>query len=221
MPIGEDMVRVGWSVFAAAAALVLGAQAAHAHFLELLPSAYIVAADSDRTVTLDMVFTHPMEGGPTMDMGPPVQFGVLSNGRKTDLRTALAGKSVLIVDDDIRNIFSLASVLEAHDMRVLHAGTGREGIDQLKRHPDVDVVLVAIMMPEMDGYQTMRAIRAMAELDGLPVIAVTAKAMKGDREKCIEAGATDYIPKPVDIDHLLSLLRVWTADRVLLPGRPA
>ncbi|HYG90706.1 MAG TPA: response regulator, partial [Azospirillum sp.] len=130
---------------------------------------------------------------------------------------SLAGKKVLIVDDDIRNIFSLVSVLEAHDMTVLHAASGLEGIEQLKKHPDVDIVLVDIMMPEMDGYQTIRAIRSMDELDGLPVIAVTAKAMKGDREKCIEAGATDYVAKPVDIDHLMSLLRVWTAGRVVVP----
>ncbi|WP_425429149.1 HAMP domain-containing protein [Azospirillum thermophilum] len=125
----------------------------------------------------------------------------------------LAGRRALVIDDDIRNIFSLASVMEAHDMEVLHAESGREGIQLLRQHPDIDVVLVDIMMPEMDGYQTMREIRAMEELRGLPVIAVTAKAMKGDREKCIEAGATDYLAKPVDIDHLLSLLRIWTSMR--------
>ncbi|PWC41744.1 diguanylate cyclase [Azospirillum sp. TSO22-1] len=132
---------------------------------------------------------------------------------------SLAGRKVLIIDDDVRNIFSLASVLEAHDMTVLHAESGREGIETLSRHADVDVVLVDIMMPEMDGYQTMRVIRSMPELEGVPIVAVTAKAMKGDREKCIEAGATDYVPKPVDIDHLLSLLRIWTAAGVVLPER--
>ncbi|RUQ66618.1 response regulator [Azospirillum doebereinerae] len=136
---------------------------------------------------------------------------------------ALAGKRVLVIDDDIRNIFSLASVMEAHAIQVLHAESGREGIEILKRNPDIDVALVDIMMPEMDGYQTMREIRGIDALRHLPMIAVTAKAMKGDREKCIEAGATDYIAKPVDIDHLLSLLRIWTAKgtRTVLRGLPA
>ncbi|MCG5240970.1 HAMP domain-containing protein [Azospirillum doebereinerae] len=136
---------------------------------------------------------------------------------------ALAGKRVLVIDDDIRNIFSLASVMEAHAIQVLHAESGREGIEILRRNPDIDVALVDIMMPEMDGYQTMREIRGIDSLRHLPMIAVTAKAMKGDREKCIEAGATDYIAKPVDIDHLLSLLRIWTAKgtRTVLRGLPA
>ena len=129
---------------------------------------------------------------------------------------SLAGKRVLVIDDDIRNIFSLASVMEAHRIEVLHAESGREGIERLRADPGVDVVLVDIMMPEMDGYETMRTIRSIEEFRGLPMIAVTAKAMKGDRDKCIEAGATDYIAKPVDIDHLLSLLRIWTAKG----GRP-
>ncbi|WP_211100502.1 HAMP domain-containing protein [Azospirillum sp. TSH100] len=124
---------------------------------------------------------------------------------------ALAGKRVLVIDDDIRNIFSLASVMESHRIEVLHAESGREGIERLRADPNVDVVLVDIMMPEMDGYETMRTIRSIDEFRALPMIAVTAKAMKGDRDKCIEAGATDYIAKPVDIDHLLSLLRIWTA----------
>ena len=124
---------------------------------------------------------------------------------------SLAGKRVLVIDDDIRNIFSLASVMEAHKIEVLHAESGREGIERLRADPSVDVVLVDIMMPEMDGYETMRTIRSIDEFRALPMIAVTAKAMKGDRDKCIEAGATDYIAKPVDIDHLLSLLRIWTA----------
>ncbi|WP_247871944.1 response regulator [Azospirillum sp. TSO35-2] len=129
---------------------------------------------------------------------------------------SLAGKRVLVIDDDIRNIFSLASVMEAHAIEVLHAESGREGIERLRADPAIDVVLVDIMMPEMDGYETMRTIRAIDDFRSLPMIAVTAKAMKGDREKCIEAGATDYIAKPVDIDHLLSLLRIWTARG----GRP-
>jgi CheY-like chemotaxis protein len=123
----------------------------------------------------------------------------------------LAGAKVLIVDDDIRNIFSLTSVLESHDVEVLHAERGKDGILILEQTPGVDVALIDIMMPEMDGYETMRQIRSKAELADLPLIAVTAKAMKGDRQKCLDAGASDYIAKPVDIELLLALLRVWVA----------
>ncbi|MBO0750400.1 MAG: response regulator, partial [Porphyrobacter sp.] len=121
----------------------------------------------------------------------------------------LAGKRLLIVDDDIRNIYSLASVLETHGAEVLHAERGAEGIALLEQHPDIDVALIDIMMPEMDGYETMRRIRANPRLAHIPLISVTAKAMKGDRQKCLDAGASDYIAKPVDIDLLLALLRVW------------
>jgi CheY-like chemotaxis protein len=123
----------------------------------------------------------------------------------------LAGAKVLIVDDDIRNIFSLTSVLESHDVEVLHAERGKDGILILEQTPGVDVALIDIMMPEMDGYETMREIRRLPELSNLPLIAVTAKAMKGDRQKCLDAGASDYIAKPVDIELLLALLRVWVA----------
>lgn len=121
----------------------------------------------------------------------------------------LAGAKVLIVDDDIRNIFSLTSVLESHDVEVVHAERGEDGILILEQTPDVDVALIDIMMPEMDGYETMQQIRRRPELGELPLIAVTAKAMKGDRQKCLDAGASDYIAKPVDIELLLALLRVW------------
>ncbi|MGH8727380.1 MAG: response regulator, partial [Burkholderiales bacterium] len=120
----------------------------------------------------------------------------------------LAGKKVLIVDDDIRNIFALTSVLERHEMQVSYSEHGRDGIDSLKRNPDLDIVLMDVMMPEMDGFETMRRIRAIDEFAKLPMVALTAKAMKGDREKCIEAGASDYIAKPVNIEQLLSMLRV-------------
>jgi signal transduction histidine kinase/DNA-binding response OmpR family regulator len=125
----------------------------------------------------------------------------------------LAGAKVLIVDDDIRNIFSLTSVLESHDVEVLHAERGKDGILILEQTPGVDVALIDIMMPDMDGYETMREIRRLPELSSLPLIAVTAKAMKGDRQKCLDAGASDYIAKPVDIELLLALLRVWVARR--------
>ncbi|MBE9229309.1 HAMP domain-containing protein [Phormidium sp. LEGE 05292] len=121
----------------------------------------------------------------------------------------LSGKKVLIVDDDVRNIFALTSMLESHQMQVLYAENGRDGISVLQNHPDIDLVLMDIMMPEMDGYETMQAIRQNPQFQNLPMIALTAKAMKGDREKCIEAGASDYITKPVDNDQLISLLRVW------------
>jgi CheY-like chemotaxis protein len=123
----------------------------------------------------------------------------------------LAGAKVLIVDDDIRNIFSLTSVLESHDVEVLHAESGKDGILILDQTPGVDVALIDIMMPDMDGYETMQQIRKRPALAELPLIAVTAKAMKGDRQKCLDAGASDYIAKPVDIELLLALLRVSVA----------
>ncbi|MFD5080163.1 HAMP domain-containing protein [Streptomyces sp. NPDC058371] len=118
-------------------------------------------------------------------------------------------EKVLIVDDDIRNVFALTSVLEQHGLSVLYAENGREGIEVLEQHDDVTVVLMDIMMPEMDGYATTTAIRRMPQFAGLPIIALTAKAMKGDREKAIESGASDYVTKPVDPDHLLSVMEQW------------
>jgi signal transduction histidine kinase/DNA-binding response OmpR family regulator/HAMP domain-containing protein len=135
------------------------------------------------------------------------QRQLLDRSRQSD--PILAGKKILIVDDDIRNIFALTSILEQHHMQAVYAENGFDGIEKLTQHPDFDIVLMDIMMPEMDGYQTMHAIRKMPEFASLPIIAVTAKAMKVDRTKCIEAGASDYLSKPVDPDQLLSLLRVW------------
>jgi signal transduction histidine kinase/CheY-like chemotaxis protein/HAMP domain-containing protein len=123
--------------------------------------------------------------------------------------TVLAGKKILVVDDDIRNIFAMTSILEPHNVNVLSAETGRAAIETLQSTADVDCVLMDIMMPDMDGYDTMRAIRKLAKFRSLPIIALTAKAMKGDREKCIEAGASDYVSKPVDSEQLMALLRVW------------
>ena len=138
----------------------------------------------------------------------------------------LAGRKVLVIDDDIRNIFSLTSALEEHGVELHYAESGRSGIEILQRMPDADAVLVDIMMPGMDGYQTIQEIRSMPAFSTLPLIAVTAKAMKGDRQKCIEAGASDYVAKPVDIDQLVSVLRVWfqraeqsrAVDRVTAPN---
>ncbi|EGX61233.1 two-component system sensor kinase [Streptomyces zinciresistens K42] len=124
-----------------------------------------------------------------------------------------SGEKVLIVDDDIRNVFALTSVLEQHGLSVLYAENGREGIEVLEQHDDVAVVLMDIMMPEMDGYATTTAIRRMPQFAGLPIIALTAKAMKGDREKAIESGASDYVTKPVDPDHLLAVMDQWMREQ--------
>jgi signal transduction histidine kinase/CheY-like chemotaxis protein/HAMP domain-containing protein len=130
----------------------------------------------------------------------------LSPAKQDDV--VLAGRKMVVIDDDIRNIFSLASALEEYGIELSYAESGRAGLELLDAKPDVDVVLVDIMMPDMDGYETIREIRARSGLHDLPIVAVTAKAMKGDRQKCIQAGASDYVSKPVDIDHLVSVLRV-------------
>jgi CheY-like chemotaxis protein len=121
----------------------------------------------------------------------------------------LRGRKVLVVDDDARNIFALTTMLENHEMQVISATNGRQAIDIIKKEPGIGVVLMDIMMPEMDGYQTMQEIRKDPDLRALPILALTAKAMKGDRDKCLAAGASDYVAKPVNTNELLSLLRVW------------
>jgi signal transduction histidine kinase/DNA-binding response OmpR family regulator/HAMP domain-containing protein len=142
----------------------------------------------------------------------------LSQEKRDKLATAhaadqkLSGRKILIVDDDLRNIFALTSALETHEMKLTLAENGRKGIEALRANPDVELVLMDIMMPEMDGFEAMRAIRKMPEYRELPIIALTAQAMKGDRVRCIEAGATDYIAKPVEIDQLLALMRVWLPE---------
>ena len=130
----------------------------------------------------------------------------LAKTRRQD--AILSGRTALVIDDDIRNIFSMASALEEFGVGLHYAESGRAGLDLLAQHPEIDVILVDIMMPDMDGYETMREIRSMTRYANLPIIAVTAKAMKGDRSKCIEAGASDYVSKPVDIDYLISVMRV-------------
>jgi len=124
----------------------------------------------------------------------------------------LEGKKILMVDDDARNIFAITSALERSKVDVVYAENGRIALERLREQPDIDLVLMDIMMPEMDGYEATRAIREIERFRNLPIISVTAKAMVGDREKCIQAGASDYIPKPVDLDQLFSLLRVWLPD---------
>jgi CheY-like chemotaxis protein len=126
--------------------------------------------------------------------------------------SVLAGKKVLVVDDDMRNLFAMASLLERFGMEVLTAENGKEAVGMLQEQTGIDIVLMDIMMPEMDGYATLREIRKIKRLDSLPVIAITARAMKGDREKCLEAGASDYAAKPVESGHLITLLRRWLAQ---------
>jgi CheY-like chemotaxis protein len=138
---------------------------------------------------------------------PPGKQRMLESLYTTDV--ALTGKKALVVDDDVRNIFALSSLLERHGMTVASATTGQEAINQLETEPDLQIVLMDIMMPQMDGYETMQRIRKNARYRRLPIIALTAKAMKGDREKCLEAGASDYIAKPVNTNQLLSLVRMW------------
>ncbi|PZH08291.1 hybrid sensor histidine kinase/response regulator [Streptomyces sp. NTH33] len=164
----------------------------------------------------------PAAGRRSAQQGPQDQPGQVSQEQWTAGAAAEAdtvaggsrgirfgGEKVLIVDDDIRNVFALTSVLEQHGLSVLYAENGREGIEVLEQHDDVAVVLMDIMMPEMDGYATTTAIRRMPQFAGLPIIALTAKAMKGDREKAIESGASDYVTKPVDPDHLLTVMAQW------------
>jgi len=123
----------------------------------------------------------------------------------------LRGRTVLVVDDDVRNIFALSSLLERHGLRVVTATNGRDALKLLDGSSDTALVLMDIMMPEMDGYETIRKIRGKSDYRMLPIIALTAKAMKGDREKCLEAGASDYVAKPVNTDQLMSLVRTWVA----------
>jgi CheY-like chemotaxis protein len=138
---------------------------------------------------------------------PPEKKRMLE--RLTTSDESLVGRKALLVDDDARNIFALSSVLERRGMRVLTATTGREAINLLEENPELAIVLMDIMMPEMDGYQTIEMIRKQPAFRRLPIIALTAKAMKGDREKCLEAGASGYLAKPVNTEQLLSALRMW------------
>jgi CheY-like chemotaxis protein len=123
---------------------------------------------------------------------------------------SLSGKKVLVVDDDVRNVFAMTSCLEAQRVQVLYAEGGKKGVELLEKNPDTDAVLMDVMMPGMDGYEAIRAIRRNPRYHSLPIIAVTAKALKDDCEKCLQAGASDYLPKPVEPDRLLEVIRLWT-----------
>jgi CheY-like chemotaxis protein len=173
---------------------------------------------SVRSLTESLVVRHAATPGELLDetaMFLHRPISTLSEDRRQMVfqrrqkEPSLQGRKILIIDDDIRNIFSLTSVLEQHKVDVVYAENGKDGIRMLESVPEIDLALIDIMMPDMDGYETMRRIRRNRELADLPLIAVTAKAMKGDRQKCIDAGASDYVAKPVDIELLLSLLRVW------------
>ncbi|HEX6911010.1 MAG TPA: response regulator, partial [Longimicrobium sp.] len=160
------------------------------------------AKSPERLLDETALFLHRVESNL-----PDDKRRMLEQLHKTD--SVFDGKKILIVDDDVRNIFSLTSVLEGQGMHVVFAENGRDAIRTLQEQPGIDLVLMDVMMPEMDGYETTRAIREMPQFVQLPIISLTAKAMKGDREKSIAAGASDYITKPVDVDQLLSLMRVW------------
>jgi CheY-like chemotaxis protein len=140
------------------------------------------------------------------NLGPGQRKIIENNKRKQDI---LTGKYILVVDDDVRNLFALTTVFERYNINVITAESGKDAINILNENPKIEMVLMDIMMPEMDGYETTQKIRREHKNSSLPIIAVTAKAMKGDRQKCIEAGASDYITKPLKIDQLLSLMRVW------------
>jgi CheY-like chemotaxis protein len=179
--------------------------------LSSLTSAVVVkdATSPERILEEVSLFLHR----PIAVLGPQLRKMLESVAEKGP---TLAGKTVLVVDDDMRNIYALSTVLEMSQMIVVCAQDGRKALEELAANPEIDLVLMDIMMPEMDGYQALREIRKMERFDSLPIIAVTAKAMPGDRERCIEAGATDYISKPVDPARLLSLLRVWLYPKQLL-----
>jgi two-component system chemotaxis sensor kinase CheA len=148
---------------------------------------------------------HPFAQHITNNTQPPQQ----QPGATFTPYNGLEGKTVLLADDDFRNVFALSGVLESYGLKIVYAENGREAIEMLNRHPNVDGVLMDIMMPEMDGYESIRRIRKMTKFRHLPILAVTAKAMKDDREKCLQAGASDYISKPIDVEKLMSLLKVW------------
>jgi hypothetical protein len=160
------------------------------------------AQSPERLLEEATLFLHQVEANL-----PEAKRRMLDQAHRSDPK--LAGKKILIVDDDVRNIFAITSVLERHRLNVISVESGADALRKLEEEPDMDIVLMDVMMPAMDGYETIRAIRKIHKFQSLPIIAVTAKAMKGDRERCLEAGASEYIAKPVDTQQLLSLLRVW------------
>jgi CheY-like chemotaxis protein len=160
------------------------------------------ARSPERLLEETTLFLHQVEASLPED-----KLGLIRRGEETD--PTLVGKTILVVDDDMRNVFAITAVLERYELRVLFAENGIEALKKIKSEPRINAVLMDIMMPEMDGYEATRRIRKEPGFESLPIIALTAKAMQGDREKCLECGASDYITKPVDSDQLVSLLRVW------------
>ena len=157
----------------------------------------------ERLLSDTALFLHRVEASM-----PPKAKAMLAEARLHE--ASLQGKKVLVVDDDVRNIFAITSMLESYGLEVVHAENGKAALELLDKNPLVDVVLMDLMMPEMDGYETMRHIRADGRFDNLPIIAVTAKALKDDRDKCIAAGASDYLPKPVQEQKLVEVITLWT-----------
>ncbi|MBI3554886.1 MAG: response regulator [Deltaproteobacteria bacterium] len=141
------------------------------------------------------------ESGTNLEVTPPTP--------SLPVDADFSNKKVLVVDDDIRNIYAITSVLEAREMRVIYAENGKIGVKVLEENPDIDLVLMDTMMPEMDGIEATQRIRELAQFKSLPIISLTAKAMKGDREKCLSAGASDYVTKPVDPEKLLAIMYSW------------
>jgi len=183
----------------------------------------VVSAPSEgSTFTLHLPMLYAGAEALVREAGPPQDTATVSQATRLPAEARFNGLKVLLVDDDLRNVFALRSVLEARDIEVFHAENGRLAIDVLKDHPDMNVVLMDTMMPEMDGLSATRAIRDISRYKAIPIISLTAKAMKGDREAAIEAGATDYITKPVEPERLLAIIHHWVTDAapaaVVAPG---
>jgi CheY-like chemotaxis protein len=174
-----------------------------------VPAAYpFTAGDADRSADSDAI--DEASRMPAILAGGS-ELRIVTVEPATNLAT-LTGATVLVVDDDVRNVFALTSALELHGMTVLYADTGAAGIDLLIEHPEVDLVLMDVMMPDLDGNRTTTAIRQMPQFADLPIVFLTAKAMPEDRDKSIAAGATDYVTKPVDLDRLLDVMASWLAE---------
>jgi CheY-like chemotaxis protein len=173
----------------------------------------VLGQGSTFTLFLPLHYSGPDAARPTSAMLPAVPCSIVAMPKATRHQQvrdeALRGRKVLVVDDDARNIFALTALMENYEMEVLSTTSSRSAIDLIQKTPDLSLVLMDIMMPEMDGYETMREIRQEAKFHSLPILALTAKAMKGDREKCLAAGASDYLAKPVNTDQLLTMMRSW------------
>lgn len=181
-------------------------------FTLYLPSQYAEKEVSGLSFVEETAITFddsPSLGAESVGAVSTVEGAPDESQRVENVNARLEGKKILVVDDDMRNVIALATALENRNMQAVFAENGREGIEVLQKNPDIDLVLMDIMMPEMDGYEALQNIRQIPEYSSLPIIALTAKAMKNDREKCIQAGASDYISKPVNLEQLFSLIKIW------------